>query len=125
MPRKTRKKKHNGYNKTSGPILKELSSLGLKVEGALKRAIYSKHAHAVQEEIIKSVRNIGRRLHSALEAAAESEDTREVKRQARRVYSAGKRTGTSTTKRVQTNLATGLRTLARELADLAGKLDRN
>lgn len=105
-----------------GPVVRELMALGRKVQGALQAAAGSRHVSGIKDDAVGGVRHVGRRLSEALEDARKSEELREVRSQARKVVSAGRKQGEETVDALRANIAEGLRMLSRELAGLAGRI---
>ncbi|OIO08276.1 MAG: hypothetical protein AUJ52_08630 [Elusimicrobia bacterium CG1_02_63_36] len=102
----------------------ELAALGRRVEGALKSAVKSKEARAVQEEVSKSIKTVGMKLLSAVEAARKSEDAQGLEEQAKKVFRTGTKSGLDTAKQAQANLSAGLKGISKELEKLAQKVKK-
>lgn len=105
-------------------FVEELTALGRRVEGALKSAVKSKEAKAVQEEVAKSIKTVGLKLLSAVEAARKSEDALGLEEQAKKVFRTGTKQGLDTAKQAQANLSAGLKGLSKELEKLAKKVKK-
>jgi hypothetical protein len=105
-------------------LVKEISALGRKMEGVLTAAVQNKETKAVQAELSRSVRKVGQRITDALDAARKSEESRQLRLQAEKVFMVGKKEGAEAARKVRSNLVTGLRGLAKELSGLAGKIDK-
>lgn len=123
------KSKHEKSRQSAKPaggddVTKEISDLGKKIESALKAASTNKHVRGIQSEITKGVRNVGKHLAGALDAARESEESAELQKQVKKVLQTGKTKGAEASKKVASNLVSGLTTLSKELSRLAGKLDK-
>jgi len=111
--------------KAQDDVLKEISRLGKSIEDALKAAATSKKAKAISNEVSKSLKSVSKQLTGAVESAKKSEETRRVAEQAKKVYRTGKNQGEATAKKVQGNLAKGLRSLSDELTKLAKKVKKS
>lgn len=130
MPRKKHNKKKITKSLVAKPapkkadFVEELAALGSRIEGALKSAVTSKAARDFQTEAAKSIKSVGQKLVSAVEAARKSEDARGIGEQAKKVFRTGKKQGVDTAKQAQANLAAGLKGLSKELKDLAKKVKK-
>lgn len=102
----------------------ELGELGRKVEKALRSAATSGHVSGLRGDITKGVRNVGKRLGDALGALRDSEESRELRTQLKKVIQTGRKEGVEASKKVASNLAAGLDTLSKELSKLASRLEK-
>ena len=111
---------------TQDRALREIAKLGEKLESAVRAAASSKQAQEVHAEVVESVRKIGEQFSKAAEAAksaADSEHGQAVRAQAQKVLETGKQQGVEAAKVLKSSLASGLRAVAKELADLGNAIE--
>src|SRR5437879_2502992 len=105
--------------------INEIAQLGEKLENAMRAAVDSPKAREVQAEVVESVRKLGEHLAKAVSAAAnvaDSEQGRAVRAQVQKVLETGQKKGTEAAKALRSNLASGLKAVAKELTELGDKL---
>ncbi|HVE14681.1 MAG TPA: hypothetical protein VNI01_14895 [Elusimicrobiota bacterium] len=106
--------------------LQEIAKLGEKLESAVQSAAQNPQVREIHAQVVESVRKIGEQFSKAADAAktaAESEQGRAVRAQAQKVVDVGKQKGNEAADALRGHLASGLKAVAKELADLGKALE--
>ncbi|MFH1726057.1 MAG: hypothetical protein ABII00_15730 [Elusimicrobiota bacterium] len=135
---KTAKKKTTTKARTNGTpskamLGKEISSLGKKIQLAVKHAAKSKRVTAIRSQIKKDIRDIGTQMKDAIKAAKDSDDRNAIERQAKKVVDLGKKQAREAISKLKKqggrkaaelgdNVWRGLETSAFELGKLSEKI---
>ncbi len=111
------------HQKTAG-LRAEIGVLAEQVSDAIKAAATSRDVTEIRSDIKDSVRSVSDRVAKAVQKAAQSQELADIKGQAKKVASLGKKEGLRAAADMRRTLAAGLDAAGQELQRLAERLKK-